>query len=207
MKTQARLLLAVLSVAILLVAGACALVLYRSTRGIDCARLPGQWSKFIAEDKSLSFCYADSWGAPTLSGSEVALSCRRGDVRYISFARSIGNSPLISYSTLDYALTCDRDAGPADIDWQKLGSASTEKELKDNVFFGSVTDVVKTKVNGLSVIKARLDYLDPLSEERVRSVGYFLPGIDIAGKKYNLHISGLPEQETSLDLLLSTMRR
>ena len=63
----------------------------------------------------------------------------------------------------------------------------------------------KLTVKGKQVLKVNRDFVEPLSQERITPVDYFIPNVVINGTTYNLHIIGLSEQETDLNKLLESM--
>jgi hypothetical protein len=168
----------------------------------DCSKIGSSWALFSNNGTSLSFCYKTSWGSTELKETGISPAARKGTVYYVSFSKSINNYPLISYSTLDFQKTGDNDV-PAIIDWKALDFNKSETELAR--LFSENATAQKITVNDKQVLKAHSNFIEPLSQERVKSVDYFVPNIVINGTTYNLHILGSSEQEADLDKLLESM--
>lgn len=169
----------------------------------DCNNLGSSWTLFKNSGTSLSFCYKTMWGSTELKESGISPEAKVGTVYYISFSKSVNNYPLISYSTLDFQKLGDSDVSPV-IDWSALNFNKNETELA-RLFPNENATAQKLTVNGKQVLKVNRDFIEPLSQERITPLDYFMPNVVINGTTYNLHIIGSPEQEADLDKLLDSM--
>ena len=177
----------------------------------DCSKLGSPWTRFENSGTSLSFCYKNSWGSPQLKQETLDPRGGKGSQWFITFPSAprvksvLGNQyPLINYESLDFQLTGDTDGTPfsawASIDFNKSGS-----ELARLLFSNENAAVKKLTVNGKQVLKVKSDLIEPLSQERITPLDYFIPNVVINGTTYNLHIIGGVEQEADLDKLLESM--
>ncbi len=170
----------------------------------DCSKLDSSWKLFSNSGTSLSFCYKTTWGSTTLKETSRSPEARVGTIYHISFSKSVGNYPLISYSTLDFKRLGASDV-PEVMDWKSLDFSKNEIELARLLPADQNATAQKLTVNGKQVLKTHSDFIEPLAQERVKSVDYFMPNVIISGATYNLHILGSPEQEADLDKLLESM--
>lgn len=171
---------------------------------IDCSDLGSTWTLFSDEETTLSFCYKKSWGSTKLKESGISPEAKTGTIYYVSFTKSVNNYPLVSYSTPDFLKLGDSDT-PMVIDWQALDFSKSDSELV-KLFRGENATVQKLTVNGKQVLKVHRDFVEPLSQERITPVDYFMPNVTINGETYNLHIIGSLEQESDMDLMLDSIR-
>ena len=176
----------------------------------DCNKLGSSWTQFSNSRTSLLFCYKNSWGGTELKETGISPGARVGTMYYISFSDapaqpSVNNNPypLISYSTLDFQTLGDSDVGPG-MDWSALDFSKSETELA-RLFPDENATARKLIVNGKQILKVNRDFIEPLSQERITPLDYFMPNTIINGTSYNLHIIGSPEQEADLDKLLESM--
>ncbi len=176
-----------------------------------CGKIDSSLALYSNSTTSLSFCYKTSWGVPTVKETEISPESKIGTKYYISFIKLVNgklvyDSPSISYSTLDFQLTGDRDGSPLMMGkWDTLNFSASETELA-KLFVNQNAVVQKlTTSNSVQAFKVKLDYIEPLSEERITPVHYLIPNIIINETKYNLHIVGSLEQEADLDKLLESM--
>ena len=169
----------------------------------DCSELDSSWTLFSDSGPSLSFCYKTSWGTPEFKETGISPKARKGTVYHISFPKSANYYPLISYSTLDFQKLGDSDGGPG-IDWKALTSNKNEVELA-RLFPNDNATAQKLTMNGKQVLKINRDFVEPLSQERITPLDYFMPNVVISGTTYNLHIIGSPEQEADLEKLLNSI--
>ena len=169
----------------------------------DCSKLGSSWTPFSNNGTSLSFCYKNSWGATELKETGTSPEARVGTVYYISFSKSVNNYPLISYSTLNFQRLGDSDVPPV-INWKTLDFSKSETELA-RLFTDENATAQKLTINSKQVLRVKRNFIEPLSQERITPLDYFMPNVVINGATYNLHIIGSPEQETDLDKLLESM--
>lgn len=169
----------------------------------DCSDLDDSWSLFFSSETSLSFCYKKDWGETKFKASGLSPEVQVGEVYYVSFSKSINNSPLVRYQTPDFQRLGDSDVPPG-IDWTKLDFNKSDEELAE-LFSGENPTLEKMEVNGKAVLKVHKDFIEPLSQERITPVEYFMPNVTISGNSYNLQIFGSSEIESDLDLLLGTI--
>ena len=170
----------------------------------DCSNLSSSWALFSGNETSLSFCYQSAWGDLTVKETGSSQEARTGTVYYLVFPNSVNNYPLISYSTLDYKRLGDSDVPPG-LDWKGLDFDKSNSELA--LLFPDFENAIVQKftVNGRQVLKVHRNFIEPLSQERITPVDYFMPDVTINGENYNLHIIFSPEQESDIDTLLETM--
>jgi hypothetical protein len=169
----------------------------------DCNKLGSSWMLFSNSGTSLSFCYKTSWGTTELKETGISPEARKGTAYDISFSKPVNNYTLISYSTLDFQRLGDSDVPPV-IDWKALDFSKNEIELA-RLFRNENATAQKLTVNGKQVLKVNRDFIEPLSQERITPLDYFMPNVVLNGTTYNLHIIGSPEQETDLEKLLDSM--
>jgi len=169
----------------------------------DCSKLGASWTPFSNSKTSLFFCYKTPWGTTTLEETSISPKARKGTVYYVSFSKSVNNSPLISYSTLDFQKLGDSDVPPV-IDWEALDFSKSETKLAQ-LFPDENATAQKLTVNGKQVLKVNRDFVEPLSQKRITPLDYFMPNVVINGTAYNLHIVGSPKQEADLEKLLDSM--
>jgi hypothetical protein len=175
----------------------------------DCSKLGSSWTLFSNSGTSLSFCYKAPWGNPQLKEEAVDPKVGIGSTWFLTFPTApspmLGNQyPLISYQTLDYQLLGDTDAPPFSA-WVSMDFNKSNSELARLFPDSQNATALKFTVNSRQVLKAKRDFVEPLSQERITPLDYFMPNVVIDGTSYNLHIIGALEQEADLDKLLNSM--
>lgn len=173
-----------------------------------CGKIDSSLALFSDSTTSLSFCYKISWGTPKIEKSGVSPEAQIGTIYHITFTKIVNknrvyDSPSISYSTLDFELTGDRDGSPF-MGWSKIDFNINETELA-KLFPNQNAVVQKIIVNNKQALKVKSDFVHPLSEERITPLDYFIPHVIINETAYNLHIIGSSEQETDLDKLIESI--
>lgn len=175
------------------------------TRSIaDCSNLDESWALFQSDETSISFCYQNEWGVPTVKKSGLRPEVEEGTKYYISFPNSINNNPLITYATLDHKRLGDSDVAPL-IEWNSLDFSKDSSELAKLVFFSENATAEKLTINDKQVLKVHMDFIEPLSQERVTPVEYFMPNVNISANMYNLHVICSVDQEEKIDVLLKSL--
>lgn len=173
----------------------------KETSLANCSGFGDDWALFAAEGSSLSFCYLSEWGEPTIEETSLDPKSRVGTVYYVKFK---GKGPGISYSTLDYAKTGDRDT-PDLIDWKALDFNKNESELVSIFFEGDKVNILqKLKIGGVPMLFAQVD-LWQITGDYTSLVYYFIPNVEIDNRLVNLTASGLPDQQNDLRSVLESM--